>query len=545
MALLTLFLFAQFMEGRRNMLLDDVVGIVEDAADDTGEWIEDAADDTSEWVEDAEEDTIDWVVEAWDDFLCALSDQGDEYLYEILKNKGMDIDEQLKKVPNVWYVLGLRDNLSHNEWANRIMLVMGDHLIEGPLCENGNTYLEDYLDNVLCIVEGIDQLHPRQADQLCALYCEFQGQDLVSLNSCTCNSAYGTADGGCGITTSQRAMANNFPTSGESLPPSLSPTSVLCCPSSNELCDVDKLPRNQESGESGLSCPDAWEKFQSAVRNFAQCPGILASFCPVTCNACPAVPSSKPTHNPLILKDLIRLAVNMIGFEESDKDTICSSVTNAVYGTIADCGDFNKDSSRRLGIATLDMDINVADKFETFEVIESNDFISLLEDIPANIAVLDVLIKNKYTLLFRQTISSKLWTKDLLELNPDDPNNDNYAILNRMEEFRSADDRFYFKLSWPEADEVTMEWSQTSNPLTEEIRGYEAIHVDYTGQYWGGLEPSTSPSALMDGSVGHRYWFYAVGACRKWHYGIPAYAKSDDDYTYPQNRVELYVQKKN
>jgi len=147
------------------------------------------------------------------------------------------------------------------------------------------------------------------------------------------------------------------------------------------------------------------------------------------------------------------------------------------------------------------------------------------------------MCERTHTLLIRQTISSKLWTAGESEVNANDPDNDNYAILNELESFRSVDGRFYFALNWPNANEdVTMQWSQSSNPLTENIAGYEEIDIDYTGQYWGGLEPSTN--ALMDGSVSHGNWFYAVGAYRIWNGGIPAYGGSAKD------QVELYVQKK-
>merc|ERR1711953_1351415 len=102
--------------------------------------------------------------------------------------------------------------------------------------------------------------------------------------------------------------------------------------------------------------------------------------------------------------------------------------------------------------------------------------------------------------------------------NSEDPDNDNYAILNQLEQFRSNDGKFYFKLTWPNSnEEVTMEWSQTSNPLVEDIMGYEPINVPYTGRGWGGLEPSSS--ALMDGSVLANFkesWFWAVGAYSTW-----------------------------
>jgi len=156
------------------------------------------------------------------------------------------------------------------------------------------------------------------------------------------------------------------------------------------------------------------------------------------------------------------------------------------------------------------------------------------------------ICKKSHTLLIRQTSTSKFFTADEFEVNPEDPENDNYAILNEMEDFRSNDGRFYFRLTWPNADEdVTYEWSQSSNPLFEDVSGYEAIDVPYTGRGWGGLEPSTN--ALMDGSVLGNFasnWFYAVGSFRIWGGGIPAYAKADNDNNYAQDQVELYVQKR-
>jgi len=157
------------------------------------------------------------------------------------------------------------------------------------------------------------------------------------------------------------------------------------------------------------------------------------------------------------------------------------------------------------------------------------------------------ICERTHTLMIRQTVTNGVWPQDALEVNSDDPDNDNYAVLNQLEQFRSNDGKFYFKLNWPNSvEDVTMEWSQTSNPLVEDVVGYEPIDVPYTGRGWGGLEPSSN--GLMDGSVLGTYkgnWFWAVGA-----YGtignnlLPAYAKSDNDYNYGQDQVELYVHKK-
>ena len=141
--------------------------------------------------------------------------------------------------------------------------------------------------------------------------------------------------------------------------------------------------------------------------------------------------------------------------------------------------------------------------------------------------------------MFRQTIPY-LYKRGEWRKNPTDPLNDNYAILDELEQFRHDDGRFYFRLEWPN-DNTVYEWSQTSNPISEKLAGYQAISVPYTGQYWGGIEPSTD--ALMDGSINRpNSWYYAIGSHRKWKGGIPSYAKTDNDRIYPQQGVRLYVQ---
>ena len=143
-----------------------------------------------------------------------------------------------------------------------------------------------------------------------------------------------------------------------------------------------------------------------------------------------------------------------------------------------------------------------------------------------------------YKLVFRQTLPY-LYERNEWRKNPTNPLSDNYAILNELERFRHNDGRFYFRMAWP-GDETVYEWSQTSNPVNETLAGYQAISVPYTGQHWRGLEPSTV--ALMDGSINHSNWFYAIGSHQKWNNGIPSYAKTDNDSNYPQKVVTLYVQ---
>lgn len=88
---------------------------------------------------------------------------------------------------------------------------------------------------------------------------------------------------------------------------------------------------------------------------------------------------------------------------------------------------------------------------------------------------------------------------------------------------------------------VYQRWRQKNNPTIENIanttdgtrayaEGLEEINYglgDINTDYWGGLTKSTATSATyLDGSVGHKNWFYAVGA-RSFHstYGIPSSSK--------------------
>lgn len=59
----------------------------------------------------------------------------------------------------------------------------------------------------------------------------------------------------------------------------------------------------------------------------------------------------------------------------------------------------------------------------------------------------------EWTLVFRQTVTpGTSWQRAAGEWseNPTEPTNEQYSILDTLEEFRMADGRFLFRLSWPE-----------------------------------------------------------------------------------------------
>jgi len=143
-----------------------------------------------------------------------------------------------------------------------------------------------------------------------------------------------------------------------------------------------------------------------------------------------------------------------------------------------------------------------------------------------------------WTLLARQTMPY-LFAVDEWSKNPTDPSNDNYAILDRLEEFRE-NGAFEFKLVWPADGLQEQHWRQTSNPVTTQggVTGYESISTPYTDQFWGGLEHGASNTALIEGSVDHGHWFFAVGTHSLWHSGIPPNYEGNGNSA---SMVELYA----
>ncbi len=100
--------------------------------------------------------------------------------------------------------------------------------------------------------------------------------------------------------------------------------------------------------------------------------------------------------------------------------------------------------------------------------------------------------------------------------------------------------KYEFMLCYPNNTTQYNRWKQTNAPQNEfitpsssggQVTGYEAVHIDWTSNYWGGLErnnestTSYSPTWL-DGSCGHGNWFYAIGAASVHGDGIPSYAST-------------------
>lgn len=103
--------------------------------------------------------------------------------------------------------------------------------------------------------------------------------------------------------------------------------------------------------------------------------------------------------------------------------------------------------------------------------------------------------------------------------------------------------KYEFLLQYPIDDPSHYNrWKQTNAPQNEhntqsstgtQVAGYEAVHIDWTSNYWGGLERSSQDatalgSTWIDGSVGHGNWFYAIGSKSTHGRGIPSYNSTAD-----------------
>ncbi|MCP3959345.1 MAG: DUF4082 domain-containing protein [bacterium] len=112
-----------------------------------------------------------------------------------------------------------------------------------------------------------------------------------------------------------------------------------------------------------------------------------------------------------------------------------------------------------------------------------------------------------------------------------------FSRLNELENLRGGDGKFHFKLAYPESGAQVNEWKQSSNPVTtqESVQGYEAVDINWTGQYWGGLAKSSAGQTFIDGSVGHGNWFYSIGS------NTPHQGKIPGPDTTTVTKVELYA----
>lgn len=113
-----------------------------------------------------------------------------------------------------------------------------------------------------------------------------------------------------------------------------------------------------------------------------------------------------------------------------------------------------------------------------------------------------------------------------------------YSLLYLLSnaDYKGNDGKFEFMLCYPDDTTKYNRWKQINNPCDEYVattstgegvaEGYEAIHIDDSGHYWGGLtrqnnSTTSISSTYLSGSVGHSNWHFAIGASSKYETGIP------------------------
>ena len=128
-----------------------------------------------------------------------------------------------------------------------------------------------------------------------------------------------------------------------------------------------------------------------------------------------------------------------------------------------------------------------------------------------------------------------------------------YSRLKLLPYLKGSDGKYEFMLTYPtDAPGKYNRWKQTNAPQDEFVAngdgsafaaGYQAIHIDWTSYFWGGLTRQGNPASVfsdtyISGSVGHGNWFYAIGAKTKWGNpnGVPGY-----DGTKGMQEIELWV----
>lgn len=150
--------------------------------------------------------------------------------------------------------------------------------------------------------------------------------------------------------------------------------------------------------------------------------------------------------------------------------------------------------------------------------------------------------------IFSHDTTGGFFTSEAEALHTGTPASKKYSILDEIDKLRTTDDtKYVFKLYYPETGQTNI-WKQSFKPQdeyladgngTQQVRGYEAVSISMTGNYWGGLAKSTtSGHTFIDGSINHGNWFYAIGSYSQWGTGpITIPGGNSESIT----KVELYL----
>lgn len=100
--------------------------------------------------------------------------------------------------------------------------------------------------------------------------------------------------------------------------------------------------------------------------------------------------------------------------------------------------------------------------------------------------------------------------------------------------FKGQDNKYEFMLCYPNNTTEYNRWKQSNAPQNvytgtgqgSFVPGYEAIHIDWSTNSWGGLERNDSSTSsitytYIDGSVGFGNWWYAIAPIQPYEVGMP------------------------
>lgn len=105
-------------------------------------------------------------------------------------------------------------------------------------------------------------------------------------------------------------------------------------------------------------------------------------------------------------------------------------------------------------------------------------------------------------------------------------------VLQTTHELLLNNGHYEFLLRYPQIDATAYNrWIQTSNPfsLTNTSTGYQAIHIDWSGNSWGGMGLS-GEYALLD-CCNHTNWWYAICPFDTYSGGNPGPGVVNPGYT--------------
>ena len=122
-----------------------------------------------------------------------------------------------------------------------------------------------------------------------------------------------------------------------------------------------------------------------------------------------------------------------------------------------------------------------------------------------------------------------------------------YSILEEARDIHHYwNDKYEFLLEYPSLLGFNR-WQQSIYPLdaaNDDVGEFVNVSCSWTVNYWKGLQKSSYKCTLLEGSIGHQYWYYAIGMKANCHHDRPHYfpgPSSSQSKVYLWMRVNLFA----